>query len=60
MNNINIKNNKRQRCEIWTRTMGYYRPVSFYNDGKKSEFYSRKFFVEDICLNNKKFNEQYS
>jgi len=55
-----MKNIKRTRCEIWTRTMGYYRPVSFFNLGKKSEHYSRKPFVEAICIENNKFIEQYS
>lgn len=35
---------KRTPCEIWTRVMGYLRPVSHYNTWKKSEFYSRKYF----------------
>ncbi len=37
------------RCpvECWTRVMGYFRPVSSYNEGKKSEFYHRKWFKEE-------------
>ena len=35
---------ERTPCEIYTRVMGYYRPVSCFNDGKKSEFYSRECF----------------
>lgn len=35
---------ERTKCEIWTRVMGYHRPVSQYNLGKKSEFYSRVYF----------------
>ena len=35
---------KRTPCEIWTRVMWYLRPVSHYDLGKKSEFYSRKYF----------------
>ena len=38
-------NNERTKCEVWTRVMGYHRPVSQYNVGKKSEFYSRVYFV---------------
>ena len=30
---------ERTRCEVWTRVMGYFRPVSFFNTGKKSEHY---------------------
>jgi len=33
---------KRQRCEVYSRVMWYYRPVDYYNEWKKSEFYSRK------------------
>lgn len=32
----------RQRCEIWSRVMGYLRPVSSWNKGKKSEYAERK------------------
>jgi len=39
-------NAKRTRCEIWTRVMGYHRPVQNFNIGKKSEHYSRKHFTE--------------
>jgi ribonucleoside-triphosphate reductase len=35
-----------QHCEIWTRVMGYYRPVSQFNRGKQSEYRERRFFVE--------------
>lgn len=38
--------NNRTKCEIYTRVMGYYRPVSYFNIGKKSEFYSRNYFKE--------------
>lgn len=37
---------ERQRCEIWTRVMGYHRPVSSFNIGKKGEFYERRPFKE--------------
>lgn len=37
---------ERQRCEIWTRVMGYHRPVSEFNQGKKGEYYERRFFRE--------------
>jgi anaerobic ribonucleoside-triphosphate reductase len=39
-------NEERQRCEIWTRVMGYHRPVSSFNIGKKGEFHERRFFEE--------------
>jgi hypothetical protein len=30
--------------------MGYHRPVSEFNKGKKSEYYSRKCFVEEKAV----------
>ncbi len=33
-------------CEIWTRVMGYHRPVSSFNKGKQGEFSERVFFEE--------------
>lgn len=36
----------RQRCEVWTRVMGYHRPVSEFNLGKKSEHEERLHFKE--------------
>jgi hypothetical protein len=50
-------NPKRTRCEIWTRVMGYHRPVSQYNKGKKSEFYSREYFQEQVAENSKFCND---
>ena len=41
---------QRQRCEVWTRVMGYHRPVSSYNIGKKAEFAERRFFSESKML----------
>ena len=35
---------KRQRCEIYSRVVGYYRPVKQWNDGKQEEFNNRKEF----------------
>jgi ribonucleoside-triphosphate reductase (formate) len=40
---------KEQRCEIWTRVMGYHRPVSSFNKGKQGEFHERRFFEEARC-----------
>jgi ribonucleoside-triphosphate reductase len=36
-------------CEIWTRVMGYHRPVSSFNKGKQGEFHERRFFEEQKC-----------
>ncbi len=38
---------ERQVCEVWTRVMGYHRPVSSFNTGKKGEFYERTYFEEN-------------
>ncbi len=36
----------RQPCEVWTRVMGYHRPVSAFNPGKQSEHAERRHFEE--------------
>jgi len=36
-------------CEVWTRVMGYHRPVSSFNKGKQGEFNERTFFEEAKC-----------
>ncbi len=41
-----IEDKERTLCEVWTRVMGYFRPVSGYNKGKLSEFKERKYFKE--------------
>ena len=51
------KEMKRQRVECYTRVMGYVRPVNFFNEGKKSEFYSRKYYKSHP---NTDFNKKYS
>ena len=47
---ITLNDEERQPCEVWTRVMGYYRPVSEFNVGKKSEFYSRVCFAESKAV----------
>lgn len=37
---------KRTRCTVYTRVMGYHRPVESFNIGKKGEHRQRKQFVE--------------
>jgi hypothetical protein len=44
-----LKDEERTRCEVWTRVMGYHRPVTSFNKGKKSEHRERRFFVEGRC-----------
>ncbi len=36
-------------CEVWTRVMGYFRPVRSFNTGKKSEYAERQMFTEDAA-----------
>lgn len=38
---------ERQPCEVWTRVMGYHRPVASFNIGKKGEHRERRFFREE-------------
>lgn len=44
-NGICIEDSERQECEIWSRVMGYFRPVSSWNPGKQSEHQDRKYFI---------------
>ncbi len=50
--NIQLSNEERQPCEVWTRVMGYFRPVSEFNIGKKSEY------AERLCFSEKKATEK--
>ena len=43
---ITLADDERQRCEVWTRVMGYHRPVASFNVGKKGEHRERCFFRE--------------
>jgi hypothetical protein len=43
---ITVREDERQRCEVWTRVMGYHRPVASFNIGKQGEFNERVHFVE--------------
>lgn len=56
--NKNGQEVERTRCEIYTRVMGYHRPVTSFNIGKKAEFYSRNYFKENNA--NAEFLSQYS
>jgi hypothetical protein len=46
---IALADDERQRCEVWTRVMGYHRPVASFNIGKKGEHGERRFFREDCA-----------
>lgn len=40
---------ERNECQKWTRVMGYYRPMSSYNTGKKQESKERVYFETKPC-----------
>ena len=44
-----LRDDERQRCEVWTRVMGYHRPVASFNIGKQGEFQERTHFEESRC-----------
>jgi hypothetical protein len=46
MHSIELKDEERTRCEVWTRVMGYHRPISAFNPGKQSEQAERRYFTE--------------
>jgi anaerobic ribonucleoside-triphosphate reductase len=52
MNKLNDKQKlkllqeKRQKCIVYTRVMGYHRPVESFNIGKTGEHKQRKQFIE--------------
>ena len=46
---IHLLDEERQACEVFTRVMGYHRPVQYFNIGKKGEFAERKYFLENRC-----------
>lgn len=46
LSEIRLADEERQPCEIWTRVMGYHRPISEFNPGKKSEQAERLPFRE--------------
>lgn len=35
-------------CEVYSRIVGYYRPVQFWNPSKRQEFKDRKMFNPDL------------
>lgn len=46
----NDPNYGRTKTSIWSRSMGYIRPVSNFNIGKYQEFTERKTFTEEKSL----------
>lgn len=53
MNNTNqiLSENQhlRTKCLVYTRVMGYHRPVESFNIGKKGEHKQRIHFSERVC-----------
>jgi hypothetical protein len=43
---VQLTDDERQPCEVWTRVMGYHRPVASFNTGKQGEHAERRFFAE--------------
>lgn len=43
---VKLEDHERQTCEVWTRVMGYHRPVSAFNPGKVQEQRERLHFIE--------------
>lgn len=41
------------KCEVYSRVVGYLRPVDSWNEGKQSEFEDRKLFEVGSNLKNK-------
>ena len=46
LEDVKLTDEERQPCEVWTRVMGYHRPVQSFNTGKKGEFEERVCFTE--------------
>ena len=43
---VTLTDDERQPCEVFTRVMGYHRPVSAFNKGKRQEFEDRVPFFD--------------
>ena len=48
---------KQVKCEVYSRVVGYYRPVQNWNDGKKQEFKERIEYEEQSLMEHKKLVE---
>lgn len=46
---LQANENKRTKCMVYTRVMGYHRPVESFNIGKKGEHKNRVFFTTADC-----------
>ena len=41
-----FRDEERVRCEVWTRVMGYHRPVAAFNIGKQQEHKDRQYYSQ--------------
>ena len=46
----NDPNFGRTKTSVWSRSMGFYRPISYFNIGKRAEFEERKTFKENVIF----------
>ena len=46
MTRIDLDEHERTRVEVYTRVMGYHRPVTWFNAGKQQEYRDRLYFEE--------------
>jgi ribonucleoside-triphosphate reductase (formate) len=42
-----MNNKQRTKCEVYSRVVGYLRPIDQWNDGKQQEMKDRKLFKVD-------------
>ena len=49
---IELRDEERTRCEVWTRVMGYHRPVAAWTPGKQAEHDERRYFRLDRSTDN--------
>jgi anaerobic ribonucleoside-triphosphate reductase len=47
---IDINDCDRTLCEVWTRIVGYYRPISEFNIGRKQEHAERIYYTESKTM----------
>ena len=57
-----MKNEKRVPVEVYSRVVGYFRPVNQWNKGKREEFSERREFslrdMKEACIYENKGNTQ--
>ena len=48
-----------QKCEVYSRVVGYHNPVQHWNKGKQEEFADRLEFQEEHSINSKVLHSKY-